>query len=429
MQDLLTYWPLGLIGLWRWIVWMIKFILASRYRPYPTGYRATVSIVVPVYNEDPEHFKTAVMSWVRNKPYEIIAVIDHSDVQNIEWFKRFAQSFRRAKLVVTKTPGKRPALKDGAYQANGKIIAFVDSDTVWEQDTMKQALAAFADYAVGAVATRQASAEARTPAQRYQNILWQMRYLLEMKALVVGGMFFERLFPQSFLGPAITCASGRTAFYRREALMPVIDGLVTEEFFGEKCISGDDKYLTTEVQRDGWTVWYQDTAMVYTFAVPNLKELWKQQLRWARNSWRSDLQAIFSSWIRHRPALWLYDIDRCIAPFTLLLGPIFFVVSLIKGDWVIAAGLLLWWLASRSGKLGLHLKERPRDALFILWYTLLSFASAVIKIHALSTIKTQGWITRWDPTRNPIANLRGKLLGPALTAGFLVILFVFVLFY
>lgn len=406
---------------------MIKFILASRYNPYPAGYRATVSIVVPVYNEVPEHFKTAVMSWVQNKPYEIIAVIDHSDVENIEWFKRFAQSYRRVKLIVTKTPGKRPALRDGALQATGKIIALVDSDTVWEVDTMKEALAAFADYAVGAVATRQASAVTSTVAQRYQNILWQMRYLLEMKALVVGGSWLERLLPQSVMGPAITCASGRTAFYRREALMPVIDGLVTEEFFGEKCISGDDKYLTTEVQRDGWTVWYQDTAMVYTFAVPTLQELWKQQLRWARNSWRSDLQAIFSSWIRHRPALWLYEIDRCVAPFTLLLGPIYFVLALVHGDWAIAGGLALWWLASRSSKLGLHLRERPQDILFIVWFTLLSFSSAVIKIHALSTIKTQGWITRWDQTRNPIANLRGKLLGPAITVGFLVVLVLFAL--
>lgn len=427
MEDLLSYWPLGIIGLWRWIVWLIKFSLATRYRPYPTGYRATVSIVVPVYNEEHELFKTAVMSWVRNKPYEIIAVIDHSDTKNIEWFNRFSKSYRRVKLIITQTPGKRPALRDGAREATGKIIAFVDSDTIWEHDTLKEGLAAFADYKVGAVATRQASAVVSTVAQCYQNILWQMRYLLEMKALVVGSMFFERLFPQSFLGPAITCASGRTAFYRREALMPVIEGLLTEEFFGEKCISGDDKFLTTEVQRDGWTVWYQDTAMVYTFAVPTLKELWKQQLRWARNSWRSDLQAIFSSWIRHRPALWLYDIDRCIAPFTLLLGPIFFVASLIKGDWIIAAGLLLWWLLSRSGKLGLHLRERPQDLLFIVWFTLLSFSSAVIKIHALSTIKTQGWITQWDQTRNPISNLHGKLLGPSITVGFLVILVLFVL--
>jgi cellulose synthase/poly-beta-1,6-N-acetylglucosamine synthase-like glycosyltransferase len=66
-------------------------------------YKATVSIVTPVYNENPQVFKLHFI-WKGNKPSEIIAVIDHTDKTCIQIFKDFAKKEKRSKLIITKSP-------------------------------------------------------------------------------------------------------------------------------------------------------------------------------------------------------------------------------------------------------------------------------------------------------------------------------------
>ena len=48
-----TYIPLGVLGLVRWASWLIRRVPASLYRPARTGHFEPLTIVVPVYQEDP----------------------------------------------------------------------------------------------------------------------------------------------------------------------------------------------------------------------------------------------------------------------------------------------------------------------------------------------------------------------------------------
>ena len=57
--------PLGIIGIWRWSVWGMKKVTGLFYKPYPSGFKATVSVVTPVYNENPQTFKKALASWLK----------------------------------------------------------------------------------------------------------------------------------------------------------------------------------------------------------------------------------------------------------------------------------------------------------------------------------------------------------------------------
>ena len=46
--------PVGIIGFWRWGLWLIRKLVGLRYHPLqPSGYTTSTSIVTPVYNEDP----------------------------------------------------------------------------------------------------------------------------------------------------------------------------------------------------------------------------------------------------------------------------------------------------------------------------------------------------------------------------------------
>jgi hyaluronan synthase len=87
-------------------------------------------------------------------------------------------------------------------------------------------------------------------------------------------------------------------------------------------------------------------------------------------------------------------LDKAVSCFTLLVGPAFMAYALIHHNWLFAAVLAAWWQISRSAKLLPHLSQRPSSFLFIPGYVVLSWVMALIKIWALLTIRTQGWLTR-----------------------------------
>lgn len=402
LHIIVTYFPLGIIGIWRWSVWIFKKVIAWNYKPIKSnGYNTTLSIVTPVYNENPELFRKALESWKQNKPEEIIAVIDYSDQVCIKEFEDFSKTFEKAKLIITQKPGKRPALGDGVKIAASEIVALVDSDTVWDNDIREIILAPFFDSAVGGVGTRQDVLETDTLAKRLFNIHLDQRYFDEIPFLAKSG-------------DALACLSGRTAVYRKKAIMDLVDNMINETFWGKKCISGEDKCLTRLVQAAGWKTRYQINACVRTSGMPELLTFFKQQTRWIRNSWRSDFKSLASKWIWQKEKILAFHmVDRFIQPFTLTLGLIYFVLSIIWGHYLIAVIILVWWHLSRVIKIFPHLRHRPSDLFILPAYVLTVYIMGVVKIYAFFTINKQGWLTRWD--KNRLGGFKYFKLMPAYT--------------
>lgn len=384
--------PVGYIGLYRWGIWLLRKLIGLRYRPQqPHGYMTTTSIVTPVYNENPEVFLSALRSWAANKPTEIIAVIDYTDERCIQIFTEFekecaANNGPATKMVVTKKPGKRPALVDGTLVSTGEIVFLVDSDTIWETDVLVKAVAPFEDPEVGGVTTRQNVLNPHTIAQRLFDAYLDIRYMDEIRFLMT-------------LGDAVTCISGRTAVYRRAAVMPLLDGLLNETFWGKPVISGDDKALTNLLQAQGWKVRYQENARVYTPGAPQLGFFIKQRIRWARNSWRADLRTLFSTWVWKKPALAFHLIDRLFQPITTLIAPTYFILSIYWQRWFITIILVAWWLISRTVKIWPNLRRRRSSIIVLPWYILFSYWFAILRIYAFFTMNLQGWGTRWSSSR------------------------------
>ncbi len=397
--------PLGVIGIWRWSVWSMKEIIGSNYKPEKKQYRAGVSLVVPVYNENPELFKTALHSWAKNNPDEIIAVIDYTDKKCISIFKEFANKNKGAILIVTKKPGKRPALADGIRKATQEIVALVDSDTIWGPDVIKNGLPPFHDPHVAGVATYQSVLKPKSFAQKIFDVQLDLRYMHEYPFLAAAG-------------DALVCLSGRTAFYRREILVPMLHDLEHEEFMGKPVISGDDKCLTYLVLAAGWKVAYQSNSHVYTPGMEDLGSYLKQRLRWSRNSLRADLKALLSGWPRRHPALFFFQIDKVLQSFVVILSPIFFLIAIAYKEWLVAAIIFVWWFLSRTIKMYSHLLQKPHNITVLPGFILYSFLTGIIKIYALFTLNTQGWITRWDKSRLPqfrFLNMAPAYVGTAVT--------------
>lgn len=384
--------PLGLIGIWRWSLFLYKASEARRYGPVPVNdaYRPSdVTFVVPVYNEDPDIFTRALRSWIAEEPHEILLVIDHTDRRSLDVAKVEKQRTTvPIKVFVTKRSGKREALVDGLSRTTTPFVTLIDSDTIFSPGATRPLLAPFIDPTIGGTAPRQYVLEARTIVQRVYNIQLQERYDLEMPFLDVGGL-------------TTTCISGRTAMYRMTAIADKLHELEFEYFMGSRCISGDDKCLTRIMQRDNWKVKYQDESHVWTHAAPDLRTYLKQRVRWTRNTWRSDLAALGDSrrWIWSNKNLALHTVDRFVQPFTLILGPIFFVTAILSG-FVVTAFLFLGWIyATRLFKLLPHMARSPKALLILPYYIVFTYIIAVLKIYALFTVWKQGWKTRWSLDR------------------------------
>jgi cellulose synthase/poly-beta-1,6-N-acetylglucosamine synthase-like glycosyltransferase len=376
----LEYWigfiPLGILGVVRWVTWLIRRIPATFYRPVNNDFRLPMSIVVPVYQEDPVLFARAIESWLANDPVEIVLVIDVTDVACQE-----VASVYPVSVIVTDVPGKRDALVRGWEACTTPLVALVDSDTVWANDVLEKACMPFLDPRVGGVGTRQNVYNPRGFLQRVNDMYLDLRY-------------FEENAAQTYMGKAVSCLSGRTAVYRREILLQISAGFMNEKFLGMTCMSGDDKRLTCLTMKAGYRTVMQRSARVWSTFPDKPGIFFKQRLRWARNTWRSDLRALSERWLWSHPYLAFTMIDKALSAFTLLAAPTFMTIGLIEHKWSFCIALAIWWWISRALKLSAHLTRRPSSFFLIPPFVLLSFAMAFVKLGALLTIRKQRWLTR-----------------------------------
>jgi cellulose synthase/poly-beta-1,6-N-acetylglucosamine synthase-like glycosyltransferase len=385
-KYILLYIPLAAVGTWRWSVWIFKRICAQRYKPIAVTipqYYSTLSIITPVFNENPHSFATALNSWQSNNPDELIAVIDYTDKDCIKTFEDFSKNKPWAKLIVTPKPGKRPSLAEGILSAKSDIVALVDSDTIWAPNIKEKLLAPFRDPKIGGVTAKNHPIIERPKRlciwQRMTDIFWDMRN-------------YQDLPSQTATGRMLTCLSGRTSLYRRKIIVPKLDEFLNEIILGKRKEPGEDKCLTRLIQSQGWKTYYQSNAEVYSFAATDFKTFWSQRVRWTRNSHNSDLLSLWDGWVWKHPYLAFYMVDRFISSFTLFLGPIYFGLSIYTNQWIIALSIFIWWIIGRGIKIIPHLRRKPNDLLIVPLYVAINFLNALIKIYALVTMGDQKWI-------------------------------------
>lgn len=400
-QTVLLYIPLSVIGIWRWSYWLVRVIGARIYKrrvrkleqAVHDPVKLSISVVTPVYNEDPELFAQSMQSWIDNGVDEIIAVIDKSNTRHIVNFQRKYGSNKKVKcrLIVTPKPGKRTALADGIQRATGDLIALVDSDTVWNEHVREHILPQFADPKMGGVTVSQRISNPHSVSNVLFDMLLWNRYHEEVPFLLG-------------LGKAFNTLSGRTAVYRREALLDEkydnVHQLTHEFFLNTRAVSGDDKRLSHLILEQGWKVGFADQeAVVYTQGMNKTSLFLKQRLRWTRNSWRADLRAVEHGWVFKYPVLAYFMLDRFIQPFFMLLGPTAAVIGAFQGQWLFVGILVAWWILSRTVKLFGYFKEYPRRLVYLPAYILYSYTNAILKVYALATILENSWATRWHKSR------------------------------
>jgi cellulose synthase/poly-beta-1,6-N-acetylglucosamine synthase-like glycosyltransferase len=375
--------PIGFVGAISWSVWLVRFTLSRLYRRVPNGFRATTSVVVPSYREDPDIIDECLESWLGENPTELIVVPDLEDREVIQRLTARAAVDPRLKVVPFAHHGKRSALGVGIRRASGEILILADSDTRWEPGLLAAVLAPFADPKVGGVGTRQNAYLPLTSAwRRVADWMIDVRYLDYVRAQARAG--------------AVACLSGRTAAYRRNVVLPVLEHLEDEFFLGRRCVSGDDGRLTWLVLASGYKTVYQSNARALSMFPDKGRSFLKQRLRWSRNSYRTYFTAIWKGWLWRQPFICqLSVLQILLTPVTMGFAVYYLAVWVLHPQRFVAFIAVGWLLVGRGLRGISHLRERPSDIWLLPLVAVMTIVVALpVKAYALVTMNTHGWLTR-----------------------------------
>src|ERR1700760_2129550 len=375
--------PIGFVGAISWSVWLVRFTLSRLYHPVPDGYTTTTSVVIPSYREDPDILEECLDTWLAENPTEVIVVPDLEDTEGIERLDARAAMDPRLQVLPFAHRGKRSALGLGIRRASCDVLVLADSDTRWEPGLLAHVLAPFADPKVGGVGTRQNAYLARTSAwRRVADWLIDVRYLDYVRA-------------QSRPG-GVACLSGRTAAYRRAAVLPVLEHLEDEFFLGRRCVSGDDGRLTWLVLASGYRTVYQSTARATSMFPDSGRAFFKQRLRWSRNSYRTYFTAMWKGWLWRQPLICQISVLQVmLTPVTMGFAVTYLVAWVLHPQRLVALAAVAWLLAGRAIRGFSHLRERPSDIWVLPLVAVLTIVIALpVKAYALLTMNKHGWLTR-----------------------------------
>jgi hyaluronan synthase len=379
-----------------WLLWLVKVALSRRYRPWTEPYAATTSVVIPVVDEPVALFRDVLVRVVAQHPHEVIVVLngprspaleDVCDELAVRW-------------LWTPVRGKRNAVRLGVEAASGELVVLVDSDTVWTERTLTELVKPFADPTVGGVTTRQRILDYdRCWITRWSDWLENSRALYAMPA-------------QSVLGQ-VGCLPGRTIAFRRELLIRALPQFLGQRFLGVFLEVSDDRTLTSLTLRAGYRTVYQHSSLVYTDSPTGFRQLFKQQLRWARGSQYNTLRML--PWmVAHAPLLAVFFLADIALPFLLLGAMIGWAYRAATGTGVNYYTAMLTAYGVRSGvvrvialavvasmlSMGVrqlrHLAERPGDFLRLPVFVVLStlFLMPIRLIGFFRMAHVSGWGTR-----------------------------------
>ncbi|ORX98977.1 putative polysaccharide synthase [Basidiobolus meristosporus CBS 931.73] len=424
--------PFGIIGLYRYLWFLIKLSAWWVYKPIkplpnPT-YTAQddVTIIVPTIDAG-EEFKEAAHSWLANNPKEIIII---TETKMLGPLQELADSVNPEKIKVFTVPkaNKRLQMVEGIRHTTTEILVFADDDAIWPPTLLEYILACFEDPKMGGVGTSQ-----RVKAVGKRQTVWEVLagFRLTQRNIEVAS--------STHIDGGVCCLSGRTACYRTCILKdPAFIHNFTNDFWLGKyqLNSGDDKFLTRWVVRHGWNTYIQacpEAELLSTFK--NNWRFLKQVLRWTRNTWRSDIRSLITErviWYRY-PFVAFTMLDKFFNPITLLAGPALVGYmcyksvnprtidnSMIDIDnphrvrgrppspndfhlpiWNVLISYVVWLLCTRVIKLIPHFFRRPQDIIYVPAWLVFGYYFAIMKIYSLFTLHVTAWGTRQGVDTDP----------------------------
>lgn len=276
----LTFFVTFLLLWWVPLSWMERPFTATRRQQHQLD-ELSVTVHVPVYNEDPATLRTALWSLLNQtrRPNRIHVVEDgpHTEVRaaydHLEVEIRSAAAQRDIGLRWVRSPvnrGKRHAQMATLADDDYNIYVTLDSDSTLDRAAIAEGLKPFADPEVMSVAG--------------MVVVWNSRsnFLTRLTCMLYTP--FTRGFraAQSKLG-RVMVNSGTLAFYRAPIVREYAGSYENERFAGRPMQMNDDSMLTFYAMLAGRTV-HQPSSIALTLVPDQMGHYLNQQLRWMRGT-------------------------------------------------------------------------------------------------------------------------------------------------
>lgn len=342
------------------------------------------TVIVPVYNEDPELLEAAVKSIKESYGKKQIIIINDGSTKKETNDK--IQQFKNDKDILVlgylKNKGKKFAQVEGIDNAKYDYIISVDSDTIVTKYALFMLISPIIeDKTIGITNPNVEIINKNT------NLLTKMQQLQTYGAFMVGR--------KSLGGFGImNCASGIAMGFRKSDFLELKEKYLGKRVFGFDCIFGEDRWLTNLILKKGLKVIMIEQAVVYTYVPENFMHYAKQQLRWKISGIIEGIHEITFS--GNRPVFFIYSILNWILPFlciTLIITLVATHMMLLNISGLITFVLIT--IAATTVRDVLIIIEKPQLTKYIVPYSLLNlFLLQWLWVLALFRIDEQTWITR-----------------------------------
>lgn len=227
--------------------------------PLKSGKFPSVSIIVPVWNEETTVLKTIFSLLKLNYPKEklsILIVDDGSTDKTWNVIQRFSRN-KQIRLLKKANGGKHTALNYALEFIDTDLVGCLDADSFVHPEALKRITAQFENNEIMAV----------TPSVK----IFEPKGLLGLiqKAEYMFGIFLRKVF--SYLN-AVYITPGPFSIFRR-SVFSQIGGY-------RKAHNTEDMEIAMRMQKNGMKIGNVHNAFIYTIAPTNIRALYKQRLRW-----------------------------------------------------------------------------------------------------------------------------------------------------
>ncbi|CDI12056.1 chitooligosaccharide synthase NodC [Agrobacterium pusense] len=354
---------------------------------------ASVDVIVPCFNEDPDTLSACLES-IANQDYagrlQVFVVDDGStnreDLAPVH--NKYARDPRFNFILLSTNAGKRKAQIAAIRRSSGDLLLNVDSDTMLAPDVVTKLVHRMRDPSIGAV---MGQLVARNRSDTWLTRLIDMEYWLACN---------EERAAQARFG-AVMCCCGPCAMYRRSALLLLLDQYETQLFRGKPSDFGEDRHLTILMLKAGFRTEYVADAIAATVVPARLAPYLRQQLRWARSTFRD-------TWLALRL---LPSLDRYLTLDVIgqNLGPLLLAVSVLMGLTQIAVAATVPWSTIiliafmtivRSSVAALRARQ-VRFLAFAAHTPINLFLILPLKAYALCTLSNSAWLSRTSILQSP----------------------------